>query len=780
MNIIFNRPSLFHYIICLTFLVFVIVFPAEARKYNNITIKVEKNQSIRDISLKYLKNPDQWEALLRINGLSSPHEVKPGMSLLIPAEAAIHANDELESLRILIQRATKAGSKIFAPEIISKAIRLYNSAIEKRKSGEFIASINLAESSAVYTRKAIETSVANQDIPAEAVVQDLGGQVHRRKPADNIWKNALKFDILQEGEKIRTLSRSYAEIIFRDDSRLKLNENAQALIRRMRANLLENTDEATVSLIKGDVLALLSNRKKNNKFKLEVPGVTTKVESQHFWVGRDKKGARFANYDGKLEISSAGKKVVLSKNQGTIVPKNQKPLAPRDLLAAPSLIKPANGEKRFNTNTFLSWATVKGAESYLLEFSKNASFSKTIFSEKIFNTSRKLPKQLATGVFYWRVSAISPEQLPGRPSKVRYISVMKDEKPPFLVIRSPKDGAVFSVNMIEISGITEDRVSLSIMGTPVSISSGGWFKSKHKIITGKNTISVKATDPAGNVTELKRHIEYLPGSKIDLLFDDSLVFAGQNHFLVRQHAFSISGKTEPTSTISVIAPNSLTPVTATSDNSGRFQISLYIKEQRQEFGIEVSTLTGLMKQDHFVVEVDDIPPEISFAKEIPVATNDMSLPVSGIVNGAKNLKLNSESVALTDGKFNFQIKLQPGANTIRLTATDPVGNSTTAEKKIFLDLTAPSFLNSKLLMQKDGNKNTVKVHVWAKDSTGLVKTAAYTVQIGSFTHDGIMILSERGDRYTDIFSIPRSLKGIRKLKRVVLSDYLGNVREYVF
>jgi len=357
---------------------------------------------------------------------------------------------------------------------------------------------------------------------------------------------------------------------------------------------------------------------------------------------------------------------------------------------------------------------------------------------------------------------------------------MKDEKPPFLVIRSPKDGAVFSVSTIEISGITEDGVSLSIMGTPVNISSGGWFKSKHNIINGKNTIIVKATDPAGNFTELKRHIEYLPESKIDLLFDDSIVFTNHNHFLVRQHAFSIAGKTEPTSTISVIAPNSLTPVTATSDSSGRFQISLYIKGQRQEFGIEVYTLTGLIKQDHFVVEVDDIPPEIIFEKEIPAATKDKNLPVSGIVKGAKNLKLNGEPVSLADNSFNFQIKLHSGVNTIHLAAMDPVGNITTTEIKIFLDLKAPSFLNSKLFTQKDGNLTTVNVHVWAKDSTGLVKTAPYTVQFGSFSHDGIMILSERGDRYTGTFSIPSTLKGIKKLKRVVLSDYLGNIREYVF
>lgn len=753
---------------------------SEARKFNEITIKVEENQNIRDISQQYLQDPDQWETLLRINGLKSPHEVKPGMFIVIPAEAAVQSREDIESLKVLIQRATKAGAKIFAPKNISSAIAHYNEALSKRKAGEFVAAVGLAKSASKHARKAIQISISNQDVSAEAVIQDMRGLVHRRKPADNVWKGVKRFDLLQEGERIRTLSQSYAEILFRDDSRLKLSENAQALIRKMRANLLENTEEATVSLVKGDVLALLSGGKKEDQFKLEVPGVDTKIKSQHFWVGRDKKGARFANYDGKLEVSSAGKKVVLSKNQGTIVPKNQKPLPPQELLPAPALLKPENGEEQFNVKTVLKWTNVARADSYMLEFSKNAIFSKTIFSDRVRNTSSKLPKQLASGVFYWRVSAVSADQLPGRPSEIRYLRVLKDDNPPFLVVRSPQDQAIFSENRIEISGITEEGADLSIMGQPIPVDPGGWFRFRQELDQGDNLISVVARDPAGNRTEIKRNVKYLAGNRINLEFSPSMMMLEQNRFLVGQKVFTLAGTTEPMSTVTVTTPTGNTPVTTSANAKGVFQINLHVPGTDQVFYMEITSLSGRVKQEQISVEIDDIPPAISFDREIPGTIRENHIVITGQVSGASRLEYNGRAIPVKDNRFQYDVQLKSGSNTLLFTAHDAVGNMAKIEKKILVDAEAPRFLRYKLSTQKSGDKKQLVLKVWAKDRTGLVKTAPYTIRIGDYTHNGHLILSGSKKEYTDQFSIPKTAVGKRKLTKIVLSDYLGNRKEYSF
>jgi len=229
------RPVLICFIACLLFTGHGLLNPADCMGKSIITIRVKENQGIRDISKKYLDDPNRWEDVLRANDLKSPDEIKPRMLLRIPVGEVFQAKRELEVSGKLIQKATMAGAKIFAPNIIAKAIQLRDTALLKQKSGELHESINLAGLSATEGKKALKICISNQDVPAQAVVHDRKGYVHSRKPSDNLWKDIFRYDILHEGERIRTLSESSCDILFRNDSRLRLNENSQALIRKMRA-----------------------------------------------------------------------------------------------------------------------------------------------------------------------------------------------------------------------------------------------------------------------------------------------------------------------------------------------------------------------------------------------------------------------------------------------------------------------------------------------------------------------------------------------------------------
>ncbi len=91
-----------------------------------VSIRVEENQSIRDISRKYLNDPDLWVDILRANGIKSPDEVQPGTIIRIPVDLIFQAKHELENSLALIQKANEAGAKIFAPEIIADAIETRN------------------------------------------------------------------------------------------------------------------------------------------------------------------------------------------------------------------------------------------------------------------------------------------------------------------------------------------------------------------------------------------------------------------------------------------------------------------------------------------------------------------------------------------------------------------------------------------------------------------------------------------------------------------------------
>ena len=88
-------------------------------------------------------------------------------------------------------------------------------------------------------------------------------------------------------------------------------------------------------------------------------------------------------------------------------------------------------------------------------------------------------------------------------------------------------------------------------------------------------------------------------------------------------------------------------------------------------------------------------------------------------------------------------------------------------------------LNFKIVLGKGEEKNQASIIVKANDSTGLIKTAPFIVQIGKKSHTGHMILSDSG-RYIGSFSIPEGGGHIIKFKSVTLSDYLGNSKEYRF
>ena len=163
-------------------------------------------------------------------------------------------------------------------------------------------------------------AAAGRDAVAEARLSDREGSVEGRKPQELVWTDREREAALIEEEKLRTLSRSSAQITFRDDSRLRLNANSQAVIRRMRTDPLSRTEEAKVSLVEGDFYALLSGKSERKKFDLEVPEVETDVDSRNFWVRSDPSGSKFTNYDeGALRVSANGAEVTLGRNEGTLV-----------------------------------------------------------------------------------------------------------------------------------------------------------------------------------------------------------------------------------------------------------------------------------------------------------------------------------------------------------------------------------------------------------------------------------------------------------------------------
>ncbi len=160
-----------------------------------------------------------------------------------------------------------------------------------------------------------------------AVLSSRSGQVQSQKPLEPQWGSIDTGATLVEKEKIRTLSESHAEVLFTDESQLRLGPNSLALIQKVRVDLLKHRPQSEVSLVEGDLFALLGNAPESRTLDIQVPGVSSQQGSSDFWISHKDNTTKVANYDDKaLEVNAEGNRIMLQQQQGAVMTGDQGPL----------------------------------------------------------------------------------------------------------------------------------------------------------------------------------------------------------------------------------------------------------------------------------------------------------------------------------------------------------------------------------------------------------------------------------------------------------------------
>lgn len=742
------------------------------------TITVQPGESVRDLAQKYYDDANLWEEILKSNNLKSPAEVKSGMQLTLASNIVQVANRRLDEALQKIQKATEAGAKVFAPDSIGHSITIYDEAVVNRKNGDWKKSIELAQFATIKAESALRETMSKRNVTGVAELSDRKGSVESRKPVDVVWASAPLLSKFIEGEMVRTLSSSFAEISFHDESRIRLNENSQAVIQRMRVDLLEKRRQSSVSLVAGNAFALLQGNQKRKTFDVVVPGVSTKVNSKSFWVQKDDKTTKFANYDGEIEVSSQGATVVLAENQGALVESNKTPTKPTALLPSPALMTPESNQRIFGEQVTFKWSAVDGARNYWLEISREESFRKVELSANSLTGTSYTPTLADGGIFYWRVAAMDVNGLPSRFSDAGFFNIVRDEKAPFLQLDSPDDQILVRENLVTVSGKTEKEVSVTVNGAKVDISPDATFELTQTLKDGANEIIVEAKDAAGNTSSIRRTITYVADSRVEISYDPTLKKIAPKHFIFASSNFALSGKTRARSAIALQRLSSKQAMRTFADKEGSFQVAVSAISPKEKFILTAQTPAGYTGHDTISVEIDDAPPQISFDAEMPSITSRASLQLQGTASGAASLTLNGKSITLRAEKIDEAVSLQPGANSLRFVAVDFAGNASTLEKQILLDNEAPELLSHKLIPQVSADGRVVQVVVNAQDQSALKRSAQFTVQAGSFVYTGYLIFNQATQAYEEFVKVPKDALGTITLKSVVLEDYHGNRKEY--
>lgn len=766
-------------------LLFVIVIVCGLYGQSGVTtVVLKEGQTVRDLAKEYLNNANLWTEILKLNGLKSITDVKPGMSLKIPSGAVQSADKELNNAQKKIQEATAAGATLFTPELISQAIKKKEEAQSKKNNKDWGAAESLARESYELANRSLEECKKKNNVQTQAVLSQRLGNVQGRTSVDLIWLDTPLKAQLSEGHKVRTLSQSFAEISFKDASKLVLNANSQAVIQKMRVNVLENKQESKVSLIEGDIYALLSGNKKK-KVSVDIGGVEAKINADRFWFNKSGKDLKVASYGGSIELYQNGKTIVIGENKGTIIGTNTANSEESELLKAPLLLSPAQNTTIFKSDvkneiTF-QWTAIPGAVRYWIEVANdNSSFTDLIFSQDNIGTNEfKIYDVKNDGVYYWRVTAINKDGFPGLRSLPRVLKVITDNSAPYLSVHNPKEKQIVKQAVIPIEGETENFVELFLAGKKIPVDTNGYFKTTVTLTPGYNTLVFSMIDAAANTDTVRKVIYYAPPATPRLQLYGSNLQTPGTEFLTNQRLFRLSGVTDSLSRIDIINETNQRKYSTLSDSvGGAFSVVLPLEEGLTRFTISAVNALEDRVQKSFSVTLDTKPPVINLTSEIPAVSLEDEILISASVAEGEYVTVNSNRITIKNNEIKTRVALTTGTNVVSITATDKAGNTSRIDRTVLFDKQLPLTIKSSSLPQfvSVGDVLTIDISV-DRLSFETKRVAEYELEIGGKKIRGMLKYSDLTNRFSGYLNIPENTTGRVKLTKVAFENFTGEKKE---
>jgi len=740
-------------------------------------ITVAEGQTIRDIARDVLGEPDLWKEILSANRLSAPSDLQVGMKLTIPVRAIKFSKAKLDSADEELQAATDVGAQVFAGTTIANAISAYNEAVTARKNGDWDDCIEKAQNAIRLAQAAHQETLEKRNTTADAVVTDRSGTVEKRAPDDLVWKDISLYSKLYENNRVRTLSKSYAEVTFQDQSQIRLNENSQAVIQKMRVDLLKKKRDSSVSLEKGAAFALLQTNQKKKKFDLNIPGVQAEINSRNFWVEKAESQTKIANYEGEIKLSSGGKDVILGDNQGSVVNSSGKLGKAKNLLSTPELVSPEKNTVLTGGRTTFLWKPVEGAVRYMLQVSVDYSFTNVFLNKDSIATATYSVDGLADGAYYWSVAAVDQDGFPGPYSLRGFFYVFSDTSKPFLYVRAPREQQIVRDRQVEVTGETEHGVKVTLNGAPLALSDSSAFKSPWPLEEGINKLTIEARDGAGNTTRVLRTVIYAANAEVPLTYSPELKQTQPGHFIAPGGAFNFGGTTVAHASVTLRWMPSGDSLRTFAGADGGFRLPIASLNSEGRAVIAVITPAGYIKKDTVSIQLMAAPPAITLDTELPDVALSDSLWIRGRSENVTTLTINGVSIDRPSAAFSHLLRLHSGQNAVEITGADAEGRKAEIHKQVLYDRTPPLLLSASLRnrLAADG---IAEVIIKASDESGLKGTAGFTILVGNEKLSGFARFNDLTKQYEGIVKPADRGAGTVKLLTVVLEDYQGNAKEY--
>jgi hypothetical protein len=270
-----------------------------------------------------------------------------------------------------------------------------------------------------------------------------------------------------------------------------------------------------------------------------------------------------------------------------------------------------------------------------------------------------------SGLFLLRAKAIDN----ALNEKVAFVMIRIDPTPPELNVDFPYDGYTTNNPELWVRGVTELGSTVEINSQPVELVVS-MFTHKVMLVEGPNTISVISIDPLGNI-QIERLTIYLDTQEPYII----LTSPEEERAMTNEEVITIEATVEEDLHITVNGYH----VPYGSDNypegAGILSYDVALEPGENVIVIQARDEADNLRIIDFVVVYDTTEPWI----QVISPSNGAVLPrpeitVIGTIDPTSILKIQGETVTVTNGFFEIVILAFEGENTLTLEAEDAAGN----------------------------------------------------------------------------------------------------------
>ncbi|MEM7584995.1 MAG: Ig-like domain-containing protein, partial [Acidobacteriota bacterium] len=256
--------------------------------------------------------------------------------------------------------------------------------------------------------------------------------------------------------------------------------------------------------------------------------------------------------------------------------------------------------------------------------------------------------------------------------------VVRDSRAPRLSLIQPRAGAHLKENSVELVGTAIDRhlEALWVDDEPVTVTAGR-FRVPLELADGRNTVTLRAIDVAGNETLEKVELEVdrtapiltLTQADAEETLTNGATFSGPVRLAPR------ASEGELRVTLNGAPWNPEQPITREGDHTVEM------------VGVDTA---GNETRREVSFTIDRTAPEFEAVAQdgAEVATHELTL--EGRVAGAETVEAGGEPVQVDpDGRFRVPVELEEGSQSVALVARDRAGNRSATRITLKSDTVAP-------------------------------------------------------------------------------------------